>query len=68
MKETTKDRIALVLTFQTGLPVEACTDMVDEVINQITQLEQGKSYYQSIEQIVVDYLQLPASWAVLFLD
>lgn len=57
-----------IMAEQQGLPLEACDDIIDECITQITELESGESEYKSIEQIVVDYLQLPASWARLFVE
>lgn len=56
------------LVKQTGLPYEACDDLIDEVERQITELREGHSNYHSIEEIVVDYLQLPMSWARLFIE
>lgn len=57
-----------VMSNQQDLPLEACDDIIDECITQITELETGERAYQSIEQIVVDYLQLPASWARFFVE
>lgn len=56
------------ISTQQELPLEACDDIIDECITQITELMLGESAYKSIEQIVVDYLQLPASWARLFVE
>lgn len=56
------------ISTQQELPLEACDDIIDECITQITELMLGESAYKSIEQIVVDYLQLPPSWARLFVE
>lgn len=50
-----------------GLPVESCEDIIEEVCTQITELECGNSEYHSIEEIVVDYLDLPISFARIFI-
>lgn len=67
---TEKQRFLLrkTMAVQQDLPIEACDDIIDECITQITELESGESSYKSVEQIIVDYLQLPASWARLFVE
>lgn len=56
------------LVKETCLPYESCEDLIDEVETQITELKEGESPYHSIEEIVVNYLHLPMSWARLFVE
>lgn len=67
MSEQDKTRLAQIMSNCNGLPVESCEDIIEEVCTQITELECGNSEYHSIEEIVVDYLDLPISFARIFI-
>lgn len=68
MTEIVKQELAEIISQNNGLPVEACTDIIDEVITQITELSEGKSRYHSIEEIVVDYLDLAIPYVLYFIE
>lgn len=68
MTEITKRELAGIISEKNGLPIEACTDIIDEVITQITELSEGKSRYHSIEEIVVDYLDLAIPYVLYFIE
>lgn len=68
MTEVTKRELAEIISEKNGLPIEACTDIIDEVITQITELSEGKSRYHSIEEIIVDYLDLAIPYVLYFIE
>ena len=68
MTEIAKQELAEIISQKNGLPTEACTDIIDEVITQITELSEGKSRYHSIEEIVVDYLDLAIPYVLYFIE
>lgn len=68
MTRTAYNALLRKLVKETWLPYESCEDLIDEVETQITEMEYGESPYHSIEEIVVNYLHLPMSWARLFIE
>lgn len=68
MTEIVKQELAEIISHKNGLPIEVCTDIIDEVITQITELSEGKSRYHSIEEIVVDYLDLAIPYVLYFIE
>lgn len=68
MTEITKQELAEIISQKNGLSIEACTDIIDEVITQITELSEGKSRYHSIEEIIVDYLDLAIPYVLYFIE
>lgn len=60
--------LATLVSKRSGLPIDACYDIIDEVVTQITELQYGNSEYLSVEQIVIDYLDLPASYSLFFIE
>lgn len=63
-----KAYLATLVSKRSGLPIDACYDIIDEVVTQITELQYGNSEYLSVEQIVIDYLDLPASYSLFFIE
>lgn len=68
MTRGNKHYLATLVSKRSGLPIDACFDIIDEVVTQITELQYGNSEYSSIEQIVIDYLDLPAPYSLFFIE
>ena len=68
MNENNKNYLVALVKKRTGLPIDACFDIIDEVVTQITELQYGNSDYSSIEEIVIDYLDLPAAYSLFFIE
>lgn len=68
MNETNKKYLATLLSDESKLPIDCCYDVIDEVIAQVTELEFGNSNYNSIEEIISDYLSLPPEYSLFFIE